>query len=146
MKRSLPLFKVSVGWHRTVFVLVFLMLASALQAHINPNTRNRPSSELSDQVTFRENCSNAVAQIDQQINNVRARLTTGGDLWWSGSDGRYIVPKTPPGVPEVSSIFAAGVWLGGRDPGGNLKIAAQQYGRASGNFDYYPGPLNPGDP
>ncbi|MEL6659602.1 MAG: hypothetical protein AAFR36_24280, partial [Bacteroidota bacterium] len=146
MKRSLPPFQVSLSWHRNIFLLMFLVLASALQAHINPNARNRPSPESSDQVTFRENCSNAVAQIDQQINNVRARLTTGGDLWWNGEDGRYVVPKTPPGVPEVSSIFAAGVWLGGRDPGGNLKIAAQQYGRAAGNFDYYPGPLNPGDP
>ncbi|MEL7161395.1 MAG: hypothetical protein AAFN92_11625, partial [Bacteroidota bacterium] len=90
---------------------------------------------------FRSNCDNAVAQIDMEINNVRARLTTGGDVWWDGTNGRYVVPKPPPGVPEISSIFAGAVWLGGRDPGGGLKVAAQDYGRSGGNFDFYPGPL-----
>lgn len=136
--------RISNSWLLTL--LVMCLTTMALQAHIDPNRHNRPGNGASDQVSFRENCDNAVTQIDQQINNVRARLTTGGDVWWDGNDGRYVVPKPPPGVPEVSSIFAGGVWLGGRDPGGNLKIAAQQYGRGSGNFDYYPGPLNEGDP
>ena len=146
MQRSQLTSKFSGGWRRYSMILSLLILSSALHAHINPNRHNRPNPEASDQVSFRANCNNAVAQIDQQINNVRARLTTGGDIWWNGMDARYIVPKPPPGVPEVSSIFAAGIWMGGRDPGGNLKIAAQQYGRSSGNFDYYPGPLHPGDP
>jgi hypothetical protein len=94
-------------------------------------------------IDFRANCANATAQYDQEINNVRARLTNGGDVWWEGSTGRYVIPKVPPGVPEVSSLYAGAVWLGGRDPGGNLKVAAQQYGRSQGNFDYYPGPLVP---
>ena len=144
MKRSLLFFTLLSRWHRNCSMLVFLLLTTTLQAHINPDHHHRPDQAASDQVSFRENCDNAVAQIDQQINNVRARLTTGGDVWWNGNDGRYIVPKPPPGEPEVSAIFAAGVWLGGRDPGGNLKIAAQTYGRNSGNFDYYPGPLQPG--
>jgi len=42
---------------------------------------------------------------------------------------------------EVSSIFAGAVWLGGIDPGGNLKIAAQQFGTGSGASDFWPGPL-----
>ncbi|MEL6805994.1 MAG: hypothetical protein AAFO91_19695, partial [Bacteroidota bacterium] len=69
-------------------------------------------------------------------------MTTGGDVWWDGTDGRYVVPKPPPGVDEVSSIFAGAVWLGGLDPGGSPKVAAQQYGRPA-NFDYYTGPLTP---
>lgn len=141
MENSLLVFT---KWHRNWMVLVLLGLTTVLQAHINPNHHNRPGQETADQVSFRENCDNAVAQIDQQINNVRARLTTGGDVWWDGNNGRYVVPKPPPGEPEVSAIFAGGVWLGGRDPGGNLKLAAQTYGRGGGNFDYYPGPLHPG--
>ena len=129
-----------------VLVLALLMSSMTLLAYNYPNHHQNPNQEVSDQVSFRNNCANAVTQIDQQINNVRARLTTGGDIWWNGSDGRYIVPKPVLGGPEVSSIFAAGLWLGGRDPGGNLKVAAQQYGRSAGNFDYYPGPLNAGDP
>ncbi len=146
MKRSLVLFTLINRWFRNGIILILLVLTTSLQAHINPNRHNRPGNETSNQVSFRENCDNAVAKIDQQINNVRARLTTGGDLWWDGNSGHYIVPKPPPGVPEVSSIFAGAVWLGGKDPGGNLKIAAQTYGRESGAFDFYPGPLNTGDP
>lgn len=133
--------RISNSW---LLTLLGLCMTLALQAHIDPTREGRPANTPSDQVSFRNNCDNAVTQIDQQINNVRARLTTGGDVWWDGNDGRYVVPKPPPGVPEVSSIFAGGVWLGGMDPGGNLKIAAQQYGRSGGNFDYYPGPLNEG--
>lgn len=88
-------------------------------------------------------CAPATAQIELDINNVRARLLVGGDLWWNGSDGRYIVPKTPPGgPPEVSSLFAGGIWMGGLDPGGNLKMAVSTYGSASGRVDFFPGPLN----
>lgn len=146
MKRSLLSAPQPKRWQKHLWLLVLLLVSTILHAHINPNHHNRPGNEPSEEVSFRNNCANAVTQIDQQINNVRARLTTGGDIWWSGSEGRYIVPKPAPGGPEVSSIYAAGLWLGGRDPGGNLKIAAQQYGRASGNFDYYPGPLFEGDP
>ncbi len=120
-----------------------LCLALSAQAHINPDRRPAPRQP-DDRVDFRASCNNAVAQIDQQVNNVRARLTTGGDVWWDGNDGRYVVPKPPPGVPEVSSIFAGAVWLGGVDPGGNLKVAAQTFGRSSGDFDFYPGPLEDG--
>lgn len=111
-------------------------------AHINPNIHHKPASSTSE-ISYRENCDNAIAQIDQAVNNVRARLTTGGDVWWDGDDGRYVVPKVAPGVPEVSSIFAGAVWLGGYDDGGNLKLAAQTYGRSTGKFDYWPGPLIP---
>ncbi|RMF20505.1 MAG: hypothetical protein D6765_16810, partial [Bacteroidetes bacterium] len=85
----------------------------------------------------------AKAQIDQDVNNVRARLTTGGDVWWDLNDGRYVVPKVEPGQTEVSSIFAGAVWLGGIDPGGNLKLAAMTYGHSSGRNDFWPGPLDP---
>ncbi len=91
----------------------------------------------------RNNCNNATATRSQNTNNVRALLTTGGDVWWNGREARYIVPNVAAGEVEVSSIFAGAVWLGGRDPARNLKVAAQQYGRSAGNFDFYPGPLSP---
>lgn len=127
-------------------VLVFLFAVSA-QAHIDPTRPTAPPVPRTpgNEVSFRFNCDNALSQIDQAINNVRARLLTGGDVWWDGDDGRYVVPKVPPGVPEVSSLFAGAVWLGGLDPAGNLKIAAQSYG-SGGNpvrRDFWPGPLHP---
>ena len=108
------------------------MPISMRQAPANPN----------GQLTARVNCAGALSPIDQDINNVRARLNI-GDVWWNGGDGRYIIPKVAPGEPEVSSIYSSGIWLGGFDDSGNLKLAAQQYGRSRGNFDYYPGPLDP---
>ncbi len=89
-------------------------------------------------------CSGSLTQRDLSINNIRARLHTGGDLWWDGADGRYIAPKVPPGTPQISSLFAGSLWMGGVDAGGNLKLAAQTYGRSSGSFDYYTGPIKTG--
>lgn len=93
---------------------------------------------------FVEACLTAQAQIDQDINNVRARLLTGGDMWWdrTATSGKYVVPKPKLGEPAVSAIFAAGVWLGGMDPGGNLKTACQTYGNIGGDSDFWPGPLD----
>lgn len=90
-------------------------------------------------------CVPAIAQIDMDINNVRARLLTGGDMWWDRHDGGYIVPKPLPGQQGVSAIYAAGIWMGGYDNGGNLKTACQTYGNANGRNDYWPGPLSKND-
>jgi hypothetical protein len=125
----------------TIIALVGFATPTMLLAYKGPDAGQPANNAERQQIAFRSSCVNAVSQIDMEINNVRARLTTGGDVWWDGNDGRYVVPKPAPGVDEVSSIFAGAVWLGGRDPGGGLKIAAQQYGRSGGRFDYYPGPL-----
>ena len=88
-------------------------------------------------------CKPATSQIDMNINNVRARLMNGGDMWWDlNDDAKYEVPKVPVGStdPRVSSLFAGAVWIGGIDLGGQLKVAAATY-RQSGN-DFFPGPLD----
>ena len=89
------------------------------------------------------NCDDATAQVDLDINNVRAKLLGGGDLWWDLNNAKYEVPKTEAGSGEVgaSSIFAGALWIGGIDAGSNnLKVAAMTY-RQSGN-DFWPGPLD----
>ena len=81
-------------------------------------------------------CNPANANIDLDINNVRARLMTGGDMWWDRGTGtaRYEVPKGS----GKNSLFAGSVWVGGSDAQQALKVAAQTY-RTRGN-DYWPGP------
>jgi hypothetical protein len=83
-------------------------------------------------------CEPATATIDLDINNVRARLMNGGDMWWDRATGtaRYEVPKGS----GKHSLYSGSVWVGGYDVEGNLKVAAQTY-RQSGN-DYWPGPLD----
>ncbi len=86
-------------------------------------------------------CSQAAAEIDLDVNNVRARLMTGGDMWWDRGvqTARYEIPKGS----RKNSLFAGSVWIGGYDNGSGgktLKVAAQTY-RQSGN-DFWPGPLS----
>lgn len=83
-------------------------------------------------------CVAATAQFDLDINNVRARLLTGGDAWWNFSEPKYEVPKGD-GTHPLCAIFAGAIWISGYDAGGNLKCAAQRY-RQNGN-DFWPGPL-----
>ncbi len=133
--------------------IICLFLFGTAEAHVGPvskdgrtTTAGASKPQKDTRANYREDCVVAEAQIDMSINNVRARLLTGGDVWWDGSsNGRYVVPKVEPGsgVPERSSIFAGAVWIGGFDPGGNLKLAAQTY--STGGEDFWPGPLDPNE-
>jgi hypothetical protein len=120
-----------------LFLAVCFNIASA---RMNAEKPGRPPQQGVQPTSPRFQCSQSIAQKDLKINNVRARLLGGGDMWWDLTDGRYIVPNVQPGEKEVSSIFASAIWVGGYDGGGNLKLAAQTY-RQSGN-DFWPGPLD----
>ena len=81
-------------------------------------------------------CAPATAQADLDINNVRARIISGGDMWWDLSSApKYEVPKGS----GKHSLWAGSLWIGGFDAGNNLKVAAMTY-RQLGN-DFWPGPL-----
>ncbi len=128
------------------FLFFFLYQVPESQAHRPDWLKEKPgkSKKKNIEFSYRADCAPARSEIDMSINNVRARLLGGGDVWWDLTDGKYIVPNVEPGsgLPEVSSIFAGAVWLGGYDPVGNLKLAAQQYRDANKN-DFWPGPLDP---
>lgn len=83
-------------------------------------------------------CQPASSAIEMEINNVNARLMTGGDMWWNIGLGvaAYEIPKGS----GKSSQFAASCWIGGFDKQGQLKMAGQTY-RQTGN-DYWPGALD----
>lgn len=129
------------------FLFFFLYLVPEGHTHRPDWLKEKPSKSKKKrniEFSYRADCAPARSEIDMSINNVRARLLGGGDVWWDLTDGKYIVPNVEPGsgLPEVSSIFAGAVWLGGYDPVGNLKLAAQQYRDANKN-DFWPGPLEP---
>jgi hypothetical protein len=86
--------------------------------------------------TLEELCQPSKAQSDLNINNVRATILGGGDMWWDLNVARYEVPKGS----NKHSMFAGALWLGGVDEGNQLKLAAMTY-RQGGN-DYWPGPLS----
>lgn len=96
-------------------------------------------------VGLRSDCNQGKSRYDMQLNNVRATLLSSGDVWWDLSNPGYVVPKVQPGTgaKAVSSIYAGAVWLGGKDPSGNLKVACQTYRSGSPPpTDFWPGPLN----
>jgi hypothetical protein len=76
------------------------------------------------------------------INNVNARINTGGDMWWDFENGKYEIPKGS----GKTAMFSGSLWLGGIDVNDQLKLAAQMYrygpdiqGRS--DVDYWTGPL-----
>ena len=125
-----------------IVVLVFSICLFSIQTQAREFVGDVEKSQ--DDNNFRANCIGATSQKDLDINNVRALLRSGGDMWWDGvGNARYVVPNVDPasGELEVSSLFAGAIWLGAYDDGGNLILAAQTY-RSSGN-DYWTGPLDP---
>lgn len=84
-------------------------------------------------------CKPATAAIDLDINNVRARVMTGGDMWWNQgtSNPSYEVPKGS----KRHSLYAGSCWIGGIDANKQLKVAAQLF-RSGGSNDYWPGPID----
>lgn len=83
-------------------------------------------------------CSPAVTLTEFFVNNVRTAAETGGNTWYDRPNGLpyYEVPAEE----RNHAIFAGSLWMGGRDPAGNLKLAAVRF-RQRGN-DYWPGPLS----
>ena len=72
------------------------------------------------------------------INNVRTRINSGGDMWWdlpAGTGSKYYIPANSP----TTSLFAGSLWIAGVDVNDQLKCAALRF-RQVGN-DYYTGPL-----
>lgn len=83
-------------------------------------------------------CAPASSYRFLDINNVRGRINTGGDMWWDlpgGVGAQYFIPKEG----TATSLFSGSLWIGGLDINDQLKLAAVRY-RQIGN-DYWPGPL-----
>ena len=85
-------------------------------------------------------CSAGSFQQEIQLNNVRTRILTDGDMWWdfSASIAKYEIPKGSNSYAQ----FAGSLWFGGY-VNNQVRVAAMTY-RQTG-IDFWPGPLNPTD-
>jgi hypothetical protein len=78
-----------------------------------------------------------------EINNVRTRINTGGDMWWDFEVAQYEIPKGS----RKTSMFSAALWVGGIDVNDQLKLAALRFrqgpntGAPGTGNDFWPGPL-----
>lgn len=89
---------------------------------------------------FAQSCTTPKSTTELKVNNLRTKLSSGGDFWWN-MNGAAQALQVKVGVAPISTIFATGLWAGGVDNGGNLKMACSTY-RNKGN-DWFAGPLNP---
>ena len=80
-------------------------------------------------------CTEPQSSIDLHANNIQARILNAGDLFTNLLEGRFI-PHPDENGDGPGTIFVAGLWLGGIDAGGNLRLAAATY-RASGKMDFF---------
>ncbi|HQP03556.1 MAG TPA: hypothetical protein PLP11_03035 [Bacteroidales bacterium] len=81
-------------------------------------------------------CEPSKTSTELYINNVRALIHTGGDMWWDlQGDPRYEVPAGS----GRNALFAGSIWIGGKDANGQLKMAAQRFRQVG--IDFWPGPL-----
>ena len=72
------------------------------------------------------------------INNVRTRINSGGDMWWdlpAGTGSKYYIPSNG----SATSLFAGSLWIAGVDVNNQLKCAALRFRQVDN--DYYTGPL-----
>lgn len=119
-------------------ILALVLLSVSLSAKnstdvSNTNTVNK---------TNVGSCNTPNAQVDLDINNVRVKLLSAGDMWWDGvGEAKYEYPKVDKttGTPSKNVLFNGVLWFTGKDEGGSLKCASQLY--RSDGYDFYTGPL-----
>lgn len=109
-------------------ILLFLTQGNYAEEQHNANSQNLKATAAG--------CSAGGSFAFLDVNNIRARINTGGDMWWNFDRAEYYVPANT----QQTSMFSASLWIGGLDVNGQLKLAAQRY-RQEG-IDYWPGPIS----
>ena len=125
-------------------ILLLTLMTSAIMVVARPviNSGSNPD-RVTDRraVMFANTCDPASQSADLDINNVRTKILNGGDMWWDLNNPKYEIPKvTDPNAVRKHSLFSGAIWIGGKDNGGNLKLAAMTY--RQGGSDFWPGPLD----
>ncbi len=118
-----------------MIVFVSLVFFSQLIGEEYHREKNKQGSTLKQTTA---GCSPASAYDWLDINNVKARINTGGDMWWDlpgGVGSKYFIPKNG----TATSMFSGSLWIGGLDINNQLKLAAQRYRQVG--IDYWTGPL-----
>lgn len=92
-----------------------------------------------------QNCDVPNPPIRFSANNMITYLEASGSMF-DGDDFGLATYSTDASIRPPATIFASGLWLGTFDSSRNMKLAASTYGRTIDKYDYYPGPLNFGDP
>jgi hypothetical protein len=126
--------------YSTIAIMLLLLTGSNMYAENNKWEGNNQSG-LKSNKALTAGCVMATTSTELSLNNVRAIIHTGGDMWWDlQGNPKYEIPKNS----EKTALFAGSIWIGGEDVNGQLKLSALRF-RANGT-DYWPGPLIVGGP
>ncbi len=116
----------------TVLLLSVIGYAEARIANVEKNNKGEKGN--GQNKSLAAGCAPATAATELDLNNVRALIQSGGDMWWDFISAQYEVPKGG----GTNAIFAGSLWMGGEDVNDQLKLAALRF--RQGN-DYWTGPL-----
>lgn len=86
-------------------------------------------------------CPETYSQEVLESNRLSVNILNNGNLFNRNGEGFFKIPYTGLGSP--TTIRKAGLWIGGVDPGGNLKMAASAVDSDNEQSDFAPGPLDP---
>ena len=120
---------------KVLVLILFISYTSTLlaQPYAGPE---KSSGKTQIGISKAASCTPPTTTTYMELNNVRALIHTGGNLWQRPSQNysQYEIPKNS----GIMALFTAALWLGGTDVNGQLKIAALRYREGQ---DYWTGPL-----
>ncbi|NPD46111.1 MULTISPECIES: T9SS type A sorting domain-containing protein [unclassified Lentimicrobium] len=123
---------------KNIYRLLLILLSFSVLAPVNAREHQGTNKSANHVKSTAAGCTQATSYRFLDVNNVRARINTGGDMWWDlpgGIGSQYFIPA----AGTATSLFAGALWIGGLDVNGQLKLAAQKF-RQDG-IDYWTGPL-----
>ncbi len=128
---------------KRIFAVLTLGLLFGSTAIVNayvfdPTKSTNAGKQSAEEKSTSAGCLPPSTSAELNVNNVRALIHSGGDMWWDLiSNARYEIPKGS----NTHSLFVGNLWIGGREAQTQtLKVAAQRY-RTNG-VDYWTGPLD----
>jgi hypothetical protein len=91
---------------------------------------------ISEEIKWSLNCTRPTAEYDVKVNNVRLTIRNAGGI----KTNSYYFSNFPQNI-KVPAIENIGLWIGGKDRAGNIKLSA--FTDEYSGFDYSSGPLHP---
>ena len=120
----------------SLFIIFFISqnIMADVWVGYNSNSSNK-STKTTKNVTA--GCSPATGSTYLELNNVKALIMTGGDMWWAPMGDRNAKYEVPKGSGKHSN-FASSIWIGGTDINNQLRLCGMRY---RDGYDFWPGPL-----
>jgi hypothetical protein len=121
---------------KSLKLLIGISVLSVLSLNVFADVNPADKASASTKATRAAGCEPARTSTELYVNNVRALIHTGGDMWWDLQGApRYEVPAGA----GTHALFAGSIWVGGLDANGQLKLAAMRFRQVG--IDFWPGPL-----